>query len=146
MLKYNEAILILIGDSKKNIFSKLKNKIKFNSNRVICIEFIDSLYLFFKELNNNFNTLFILPRITGNGVSNLMSACAKVPTTIFKFNDAEGKWIPSKYFIETKEEFINQINKFIQDGKKREEFINDFEYFKKEKRNTGEKFFLGLLK
>ncbi|SFO86900.1 hypothetical protein [Hydrogenimonas thermophila] len=147
MLKHNNLYLILIGDSKERILSILENKIEFNSNRIICIEFINSLYTFFKELNNNnFKTLYILPRITGSGVSNLMAACAKIPTTIFKGNDADGNWIPSKYFVETKEEYINQIEEFIKDEKKIEEFINDFEKFRREKQKIGEKFYLELLK
>ncbi|WP_281950363.1 hypothetical protein [Nitrosophilus kaiyonis] len=145
MAKYSEFYLVLIGDNKNKIMKKLKNKIIFNEERIICIEFVDSLYVLFRELNKYFKTLYILPRITGSGVTNLMAACAGIPTTIFKGNDADGNWIPSKYFVKTKEEYFNQINKFIKDDKKIEEFIKDFDKFKKEQQKKSKEFYLKLL-
>lgn len=144
--KYPESEFCLIGDTQKNIENVLKNKLTFDISKINVVEFSESLYSFYKRINSNVETFFIFPRISGGGTGNLTVANAGIPTTIFKGNDAEGSWLPAKYFVETKEEYLNQLDGFVknQNGE-REQFLIDFQNHKKKIEDESKEMCMRLL-
>jgi len=144
LTKYKKSEVLLIGDDEKTIKNKLKNKIS-EINRIKVLNFSDSLYSFYLELTKECNSFFIFPRITGGGIGNLTVACANIPTTIFKGNDAENSWIPGKYFVETVDEYLSQIDSFVNNEKNIEQFKVDFHNFKLKKENDSKKICFNLL-
>ncbi|MCG3665690.1 hypothetical protein L5F09_08015 [Aliarcobacter butzleri] len=144
--KYNNIHFCLIGDTKQSIEKKLKDKITFDFRQISVVEFSESLYNFYKRINEKVNTLFIFPRISGGGTGNLTVANAGIPTTIFKGNDAEGSWLPAKYFVDTKDNFLNQIDKFVKNkNNEKERFLKDFTEHKEKIENESKEMCRRLL-
>lgn len=144
--KYSDVHFCLIGDTRQAIEEKLKDKITFDFKQISVVEFSESLYSFYKRINEKVDTFFILPRITGGGTGNLAVANAGIPTTIFKGNDAEGSWLPVKYFVDTKDNFLNQIDKFVKnENNERDEFLRDFAEHKKKTENESKEVCIRLL-
>jgi len=134
--------LLVVGDTKENIMNIFLEK-EYKTN-IFTLNFSNSLYGLFRLLNNDFNTVFILPKITGNGGTNMIAAMSGMPTVIFQGNDAE-KYIPVKYFVETIEEYINQVIKFIDNKEARETYKIDFEKFKKDKKDEAKKLYISFV-
>ena len=144
--KYNNIHFCLIGDTKQAIKEKLKDKITFDFKHISVVEFSESLYSFYKRINEKVDTFFIFPRISGGGTGNLTVANAGIPTTIFRGNDAEGGWLPSKYFVDTKNDFLNQIDKFVKNkNNEREQFLKDFVEHKEKTENESKEMCRRLL-
>lgn len=144
--KYNNIHFCLIGDTKQTIEKKLKDKITFDFKNISVVEFSESLYSFYKKINEKVNALFIFPRISGGGTGNLTVANAGIPTTIFKGNDAEGSWLPTEYFVDTKNDFLNQVDKFVKNkNNEREQFLKDFAEHKEKTENESKEMCRRLL-
>jgi hypothetical protein len=144
--KYSSVHFCLIGDTRQAIEEKLKDKITFDFKQISVVEFSESLYSFYKRINEKVDTFFIFPRISGGGTGNLTVANAGIPTTIFKGNDAEGSWLPAKYFVDTKDNFLNQIDKFVKnENNEREQFLRDFAEHKEKIENESKEMCMRLL-
>lgn len=144
--KHNSVHFCLIGDTRQAIKEILEDKITFSFKKISVVEFSESLYSFYKKINEKVDTYFIFPRISGGGTGNLTVANAGIQTTIFKGNDAEGSWLPAKYFVGTKDDFLNQIDKFVKNqNNEREQFLRDFAEHKKKIENESKEMCRGLL-
>lgn len=144
--KYNNIHFCLIGDTRQVVKDKLKDKITFDFKHISVVEFSESLYGFYKKINENVDAFFIFPRISGGGTGNLTVANAGITTTIFKGNDAEGGWLPTKYFVNTKNDFMNQIDKFVRnENNERKHYFEDFAKHKEKVENQSKEICWRLL-
>lgn len=133
--------ILVIGDSKENI----KNKLNKHNNKVFTLSFCNHLYTLFKQLNVQFTTVFIMPKLNGNGGTIMIAGLSGMPVVLYKGNDSEGIYIPKKYCVDNLEKYEENLNFFLNDDNSRKIFIKDMEIFKEEKKEEAKKLYLGFL-